>query len=257
MPSSIGSPCFLSSELHTDTCNIDESTLLQLRYFPQGFEPLVAGLHARGFMAGIYTDRGTQQCGPSPGSLAHEAMDAAAFARWGFDYVKSDDCFASLDYETGMRDYGTFARALKATGRDIYYLICGCKLGVGSPDPRVGWEQCPREAAALTGANAWRIASDDYTWSNVITNANINAAFAEFSTFRHRNDPDMLIGTPLVPGGWPSERQCPNLADWKTVRKRGFPSYSITPEQSRFQFALWCMMAASDTPQKNPTTRGH
>ena len=195
-------------------------------------------------MAGIYTDRGTQQCGPSPGSLAHEAMDAQQFARWGFDYVKSDDCFASLDYQTGMRDYGTFGRALKATGRDIYYLICGCKLGVGSPDPRVGWEQCPREAAALTGANAWRIASDDYTWSNVIMNANINAAFAEFSTFQHRNDPDMLIGTPLVPGGWPSERQCPNLQDWKTVRKRGFPPYSITAEQSRFQFALWCMMAA-------------
>ena len=105
-----------------------------------------------------------------------------------------------------MADYRTFSAALKRSSAaahrpEPYFLICGCKLGVGSPDPRSGWEQCPREASAF--ANAWRIASDDYTWSNVLTNANINAGLSRFERSGAYNDPDMLINTPLVHAGWP------------------------------------------------------
>ena len=47
-----------------------------------------------------------------------------------------------------MADYKKFGEALHTAGNgSIYYLICGCKLGVGAPDPRRGWETCPAEAS--------------------------------------------------------------------------------------------------------------
>ena len=212
------------------------------RFFPHGIASLAAELSARGFQLGGYTDRGTEQCGPSPGSKGFEALDAAQFVSWNLSYVKSDDCSSSLDYHTGMADFKLLGDALRQHNPDIYYLICGCKLGVGTPDPRTGWEQCPREASQF--ANAWRIASDDYTWNNVLVNANINAGLPQFQSPGHWNDPDMLINTPMVPGGWPSKDLCPNIEAWKGVRGRGFPPYSISPKQARLQMALWCMMSA-------------
>ena len=38
------------------------------RFFPKGMDGLATVLKGRGFQLGGYTDRGTQQCGPSPGS---------------------------------------------------------------------------------------------------------------------------------------------------------------------------------------------
>ena len=216
------------------------------RFFPSGMAALAAELGERGFSLGGYTDRGTQQCGPSPGSKGFEALDAETFARWNLSYVKSDDCYANLTFAQGMADYEKFGAALRAAGNGtIYYLICGCKLGVGAPDPRAGWEQCPAEASrAGSTITAWRIASDDYTWSNVLVNANINAGLTAFSRAGKFNDPDMLINQPLVPAGWPSAQACPNLPQWKTVRGHGFPPYSITRLQARLQLSLWCVMAA-------------
>ena len=142
-------------------------------------------------MLGGYTDRGTKQCGPSPGSKGHEERDAELFVRWNLSYVKSDDCSSTLDYAAAMGDYKKFAAALAAAARtrDVYFLICGCKLGVGAPDPRKGWEQCPRDASQATGISAWRIASDDYTWENVLVNANIYAGIAQFGGHGKFNDP--------------------------------------------------------------------
>ena len=149
---------------------------------------------ARGFMLGGYTDRGTQQCGPSPGSKGHEKQDAELFVRWNLSYVKSDDCFSTLDYAAAMEDYEKFAGALAVAaasrgGDGVYFLICGCKLGVGTPDPRKGWEQCPKDASNAPGISAWRIAADDYTWANVLVNANIYAGIAGYGGHGKFNDP--------------------------------------------------------------------
>jgi alpha-galactosidase len=229
--------------------NTTQELVADPRFFPRGIANLSAELAARGFMLGGYTDRGTQQCGPSPGSKGHEERDAELFVRWNLSYVKSDDCSSTLDYATAMDDYRKFAASLAAAGADhdrdgIYFLICGCKLGVGSPDPRKGWEQCPRDASEATGISAWRIASDDYTWGNVLVNANIYAGIAQFSGHGKFNDPDMLINQPMIGAGWPSPDTCPNLQAWKGVRGRGFPPYSITRKQARLQMALWCTMGA-------------
>jgi alpha-galactosidase len=217
------------------------------RFFPKGMDGLEAELRALGYQLGGYTDRGGQQCGPSPGSKGYESLDAALFMRWNLSYVKSDDCNATLEYAPAMADYKTFAIALQTAAAeqkrsDPYFLICGCKLGLGDPDPRKGWEQCPRDAREF--ATAWRISSDDYFWGPVLANANINAGLTQFSGSGRFNDPDMLINQPLVPAGWPSDATCPNLAQWKQVRGRGFPPYAIKAKQARVQFSLWSIMAA-------------
>ena len=171
------------------------------RFFPQGMDGLGAELGRRGFQLGGYTDRGGQQCGPSPGSKGYEALDAALFVRWNLSYVKSDDCNTTLEYAPAMADYRVFANALQAAAAsegkaEPYFLICGCKLGVGAPDPRKGWEQCPRDAR--TFATAWRIASDDYQWGNVLTNANINAGLAQFAGAGHFNGTSVNFYTVLM-----------------------------------------------------------
>lgn len=51
----------------------------------------------------------------------------------------------------------------------------------------------------------------------------------------------MLINQPLVPAGWPGAETCPNLEQWKGVRGRGFPPYSIGAKQARLQMSLWCV----------------
>lgn len=55
--------------------------------FPHGFEPLTEYAHARKLKMGIYTSVGNTTCAGYTGSLNHEAVDAKAFQRWGFDFV--------------------------------------------------------------------------------------------------------------------------------------------------------------------------
>ena len=56
--------------------------------FPHGMKSLTDGLHAMGLRAGIYTSIGTTTCAGFIGSKYHEAVDAATFAEWGFDFIK-------------------------------------------------------------------------------------------------------------------------------------------------------------------------
>ena len=44
--------------------------------------------HAKGLLIGIYTSVGNVTCAGYTGSLHNEAIDAASFAKWGFDFVK-------------------------------------------------------------------------------------------------------------------------------------------------------------------------
>ena len=74
-------------------------------------------------------DRGNLTCGHRPGSLGYEVKDAKTYAAWGVDYLKLDSCHtngtpAAVEYAI-MRD------ALNASGRPIFYSLCGnnCKNG--------------------------------------------------------------------------------------------------------------------------------
>ncbi|MEY9929698.1 alpha-galactosidase [Catenulispora sp. GP43] len=48
--------------------------------------------HSKGMKLGLYTSVSYLTCQGHPGSLGHEATDAADFVSWGVDYVKDDSC---------------------------------------------------------------------------------------------------------------------------------------------------------------------
>ena len=62
---------------------------------------------------GMYIARGNQTCQQRPGTLYHEAADAAQFAAWNATYIKLDSCD---DYgnRTAWQEYSIIADALRA-----------------------------------------------------------------------------------------------------------------------------------------------
>ena len=56
--------------------------------FPQGIEPFIAYVKAKGLKFGLYSDAGTATCAGRPGSYGHEVVDATTYAAWGVDYLK-------------------------------------------------------------------------------------------------------------------------------------------------------------------------
>ena len=56
-----------------------------------------------------------------PGQLYHEDIDAATYAEWGIDYLKSDNC-ASYALDSSVR-FGAMRDALNRTGAKIVLSI--------------------------------------------------------------------------------------------------------------------------------------
>ena len=79
-------------------------------------------LHARNFKIGIYTSASDAACGGNWGSRGHETADAQAFAEWGVDWVKVDNCnYGSwADLIASQRD---MSKALQASGRPMIIQI--------------------------------------------------------------------------------------------------------------------------------------
>ena len=103
--------------------------------FPDGIKAVADYVHSLGLKLGIYEDAGTTTCAGYPGSLGHEAQDAATFASWGVDYVKYDRCnipYGSFPGETEEQVqqtlYTRMSNALRATAHQIVFSMC-------NPDP--------------------------------------------------------------------------------------------------------------------------
>ena len=63
----------------------------------------------------------------SAGSLDYETNDAKAFAQWGVDYLKYDNCFNKGRFGTPLvsfQRYEVMWKALNSTGRPILYSLC-------------------------------------------------------------------------------------------------------------------------------------
>ncbi len=68
-------------------------------------------------------DRGYKTCAGRPGSLGYETKDANTYAAWGVDYLKLDSC--DTDATSAEVEYSKMRDALNATGRPIFYSLCG------------------------------------------------------------------------------------------------------------------------------------
>jgi len=192
--------CWANSRDSNGTIIADEKT------FPNGIKAVADYVHGKGLKFGIYSDRGTKTCAGRPGSETFEKVDADTYAAWGVDYLKEDSCYASDDHNTAFKQYGVMRDALNATGRDIYFSLCGWNSWYAPQ----GWSL----------GNSWRIAGDCNTWPNVLNAIDTNAPLAQYARPGGWNDPDMLIGSSVSTAA------------------------HLTPDQSRTMFSLWSVMAA-------------
>ncbi len=142
--------------------------------FPDGISAVADYAHAAGLKLGIYGDRGTTTCGGYPGSQGHETQDAATFASWGVDYLKYDNCAASLPVET---QYKAMQAALMASGRPFVFSLCAWQF--------YEW--------GVTTGNLWRTTGDIKDgWPSILANVMNNRTYAAYAGPNGWNDPDML-----------------------------------------------------------------
>ena len=138
---------------------------------------LATYVHSRGLKLGIYGDQGLYDCGGQPGNLGHEALDAATFASWGIDLLKSDNCGVPPNVSAARPRYEAMRDALNATGRPILFSLSEW----GDDDPARWGAQAPsclapklshnitQWASAAQVGNAWRTTGDisDEWWAMV------------------------------------------------------------------------------------------
>jgi len=186
--------------------------------FPSGIDGLATYVHDQGLKFGIYSAPNTGTCeglygNPSMGnvyvgSLGYEQQDATAYASWGVDLLKYDDCGGPQSAFATMRD------ALLATGRPIVYSINPYDGTVCTPTG-LHTSTCGLDLTGL--ANMWRIAADiKATWGDITRLIDADAGLSDYAGPGHWNDPDMLE----VGNG------------------------TLTEDENRSHFSMWAMLAA-------------
>ena len=147
--------------------------------FPNGMKALADYVHSVGLKFGMYAEAGTTTCAGFPGSLGYETKDANAFASWGVDYLKYDDCG---DHQglTDVQRYTTMRDALLATGRPIFYNLCN-------------WGNETVWSWGASVGNSWRNTSDiSANWGSVMNLLDQQVGKESYSGPGGWNDPDML-----------------------------------------------------------------
>lgn len=192
--------------------------------FPSGMKALGDWIHSqeipgsggKHLLYGLYTSRGTVQCGTSAyhavGSQGFEKQDSQWFADAGADYAKIDSCGGSQNHTVAFGDYGRWRDGFNATGRSIAFSLCG-------------WHDWYAPVGQSLG-NSWRIAGDGQNWAALTNCINTDAPLARFAGPGGWNDPDLLQWTGEGSYG-------PGRDNWYQ-----------TELQSRSQFSMWSVLAA-------------
>jgi alpha-galactosidase len=172
------------------------------RQWPHGLAWLTHWLHARGLLAGIYTDAGYAGCEDrGVGSLDHEQKDANAFAAWGFDAVKVDFCGAGQEGLSPEVQYEQFSAALasNASGRPMLLNVCNFWTPgqINGTRPSFADSALANYLWAPRIAQSWRTDTDigfthDIRFVNVLRNLDADAAHPDVAGPGRWNDPDYL-----------------------------------------------------------------
>ena len=172
--------------------------------FPHGIGWLAERIHALGLRFGVYTAIGTRTCQSLPGSWEHYDQDAAAFAAWGVDFVKVDDCGglpASTTAETLTEHFREFGACLRRHNPDVVYSQELPIHQIGKPS------FLPAVRASAGFSHMWRVAHDEYPLTPQNASPMILSHLAavlplhSFAGPGHWNDLDMVA--PNFPAsGW-------------------------------------------------------
>lgn len=186
--------------------------------FPDGMKPVVDHIHSLGLKAGIYSDAGANTCGnmynndtiaANVGFYGHEAQDAEFFFNTlGFDFIKVDFCGAQ---SIGNRQHRCYEP------QERYTAISNAIKATGRDDVRLNvcrWDYPGTWISDV--AASWRISEDiQNDWGSVKNIINQSLYLSPFAGGGHYNDMDMLeVGR------------------------------SMTPEEDRTHFGMWCIMAS-------------
>ncbi|MGW4891487.1 alpha-galactosidase [Kitasatospora sp. NPDC004240] len=105
-----------------------------------GIEYLSRYAHSKGMKFGLYATSTYTTCQGRPGSLGHEAVDAADFVTWGVDYVKYDDCpYGPAIIGPDGHNYGTqgvgreLTRSIYARVQDFHRALDAASAAQGRP----------------------------------------------------------------------------------------------------------------------------
>ena len=122
------------------------------------------------------------------GTNGYEVIDAQWMVAAGADYIKEDSCCGSQDHATAFSDYGKMRDALNATGRPVFFSLCGWNDWYAPPDPSVGYK------GGYSMGNSWRIHGDGSGWDALSGCTNTMAYLTQYTGPGGWNDPDLLIG---------------------------------------------------------------
>ncbi len=193
--------------------------------WPHGLAWLTAWLHARGLMAGIYTDAGRSGCyGRGIGSYGHYQQDADQFAAWGFDAVKVDFCGAGQQGYAPRPLYTAFAKALRNNSSHRPMILNVCNFWtpgqINGRRPAYADSSYANALWAPGVAQSWRTDTDvggtgKIVFTNVLRNLDADAAHPRAAGPGHWNDPDYLG-----------------------------PQLGMTATQAQAQLTMWSIVAA-------------
>lgn len=193
--------------------------------FPSGMRAIGDYIHSKGLKFGIYTDRGTKTCAAvGPGSKNNEKLDAQTFADWGVDFVKEDNCYngghmwGPEDKDQLFNEFALFRDGLNATGRPIFFSVCGGGWNAPWINDLTYYATDPRGAGKL--GNSWRVTADCVGWSTCQLSMNTAADLSAYGGEGGFNDPDMLLGSSKTAAAY------------------------LSNVQSRTQFNVWAVLMA-------------
>jgi alpha-galactosidase len=180
---------------------------------------LVDHIHSLGLKAGLYSSPGPTTCQGLGASWQHEELDARAYARWGFDYLKYDWCgYSQIAPNPTLDDrktpYRVMGDILARQDRDIIFSIC--QYGAGNV-----WEW-----GRQVGGHLWRMTGDIRDdWPSMTGIGFQQTGREQYSGPGGWNDTDMLV-VGMV--GW----------------SQGSRPTNLTPNEQLTHIALWSLQAA-------------
>ncbi len=197
--------------------------------FPDGIAPVAAYVHGKGLKLGIYSDRGTATCGFRAGSQGFETQDSTAYAAWGVDYLKYDNCNATLDIQT---QYQTMGTDLGVTGRPFVFSLCAWAFyewGIGTGSM---WRTTTDIVAQWTAPLTQTQGS---VFGNLLSNRYF-AAYAGPMQYMAKPPAGAPAGTPSTPAGVPYGWNDPDMLE---VGGSG-----LSDIENQSHFSMWAVMAA-------------
>lgn len=89
--------------------------------------------------------------------------------------LKEDSCGGSQDHATAFSDYAKMRDTLNATGRKVYFSLCGWNEWYAPPDPSVGYK------GGYSLGNSWRIYGDGKNWGALSGAVNTMARITNYT----------------------------------------------------------------------------